>query len=151
MRYAVLLIAMLALSSSASAQQVEVACQSAPAVGRVDVAIVDGETIRGTLFCLTAKDVSLLRDGQVVTTPLSRVKRISKPADPVWDGAAMGGGIVLTLWGVMCGFCGADSSEPWRAVLGYAAVGGIVDALQTNRKAIYIGRGAPTLKMRVSF
>ena len=151
MRYAVLLVFILALSAPASAQKIEVACTSAPAVGRVDVAIVDGETIRGTLFCLTADDVSLLRDGQVVTTPLSKVKRISRPADPAWDGAAKGGGIVLTMWGVICGFCGADSSGPWRAVAAYAAIGGIVDALQTNRKTFYVGPRASVMKLRVSF
>ena len=76
-----------------------------------------------------------------------------KPADPVWDGAVKGAAVVLTMWGVSCGFCDAGEGNPyiWRAVGGYALLGATIDALQTHRKTIYIGKTAPSLNVRVSF
>lgn len=152
MRAATMVMALLVLASPAAAQTAGARCASNAAPTTVDVDTVDG-TIRGTLYCLSPDEVSILRDGMIVTTPLSKVKRVVKPADPVWDGAVKGAAVVLTIWGVSCGFCDAGAGTPyiWRAVGGYALLGATIDALQTNRKPIYIGRAAPSLNWRISF
>ena len=152
MRTATLMMALLLVASPAAAQTAGPRCAANAPATTVDVDTVDG-TIRGTLYCLSPSEVSILRDGMIVTTPLSRVKRVAKPADPVWDGAVKGAAVVLAMWGVSCGFCDAGPGNPyiWRAVGGYALLGATIDALQPHRKTIYIGRGAPSLNWQVSF
>jgi hypothetical protein len=152
MRAATLVMALLVLASPATAQTAASRCASNAPATTVDVDTFDG-TIRGTLYCLSPDEVSILRNGMIVTTPLSQVKRVVKPADPVWDGAVKGAAVVLTIWGVSCGFCDAGPGNLyiWRAVGGYALLGATIDALQTHRKTIYIGWTTPALKVRVGF
>lgn len=106
--------------------------------------------LAGTLYCLGATEVSILREGMQLNIPLLDVKRIRKPADPVWDGAVKGAAVVATLWGVTCGFCDAGPYM-WRAMAGYALMGMTIDALQTNRKTIYAPAGARTINWTLRF
>ena len=151
MRCIVLLLAVVLCGSPTSAQEAGPACPAASKPERVDVDVAGEGTIRGTLFCLSPNTLKLLREGMLVEVPLTRVRRITKPADPVWDGAVKGAAVVLTMWGVTCGFCEGGSTYMWRAVAGYAALGATIDALQTNRKTIYVGRQAAALNVRLSF
>ena len=151
MRCGALVPGLLLLASPAWAQKVDVACPSAAAMGRVNVEVAGEPTITGTLFCLTADEVALLKDGEVVRTPLARVKRIHKPSDPTWDGFVKGAAIPLTLWGVICGFCGEAAPGMWRAAIGYGVIGSVFDALQSNSKTIYVGKQATGVQVRFSF
>jgi hypothetical protein len=146
-----LLLSVMAVSVPARAQGIAADCPPIAKGERVDVETVSDGTIRGTLFCLSPDTVTVLRDGNAVTTPLSQVRRVVKPADPVWDGAVKGAAIVLTMWGVSCGFCDPDNRYMWRAVAGYALLGATFDGLQTHRKTIYVGKTAPSLNVRVRF
>jgi len=153
MRLLLLSLSILLLAAPARAQSIAVECPPAVNVGAVAVETINEGTIRGTLYCLSPDEVGILRDGRLVTTPLSKVTRVVKPADPVWDGAVKGAAVVLTMWGVSCGFCDAGAGNPyiWRAVGGYALLGLTIDALQSHRKTIYSGRPAPSLNWSLSF
>ena len=145
MRTMVLLVLLFVVGGEASAQQLPVAptpepeadgeSHSVSPTGRVVVATAGGETIRGTLLCLSENKVELLRDGRTLQIPLDTVRRIRTPADPVWDGGLKGAVIPLILWAVLCHDCGA---EPFlRASLTYGAIGLATDAINTNRRTLY--------------
>ena len=132
---------------SASAQQPAPAAESEAArqchpvlpTGEALVATADGETMRGTLICLSPSHTWLARDGAVSKIPLPLVRRILTPADPFWDGAAKGAVIPLIFWAVLCH--SSCSTEPMlRASLGYGLIGLASDALDTNRETLYRGR-----------
>jgi hypothetical protein len=150
MRFLTPVALLLVLASSAGAQSVGTGCAPVKA-GAVNVETVSDGTIRGTLFCLSPEEVAVMQGGQLVRTPLSQVRQIRKPADPVWDGAVKGAAIVLTVWGVGCKFCGADTVYPWRAVAGYALLGTTIDALNPHRTTIYTGGPRPSLTWHVRF
>lgn len=151
MRVVLFALGALVLATPAQAQDLPRSCAASAMAGRVDVETTNEGTIRGTMFCLSADEVTILRDGELIRARLSNVRRIAKPADPVWDGAAKGAAVVLTLWGVTCGFCDADATV-WRAMAGYALLGASLDALQTNTKTIYSGGGrSAALRWRVRF
>lgn len=151
MRAALCSLVLLFLAAPAFAQVAPHACSRIQVAGRVDVETTTG-TLRGTLFCLSVDEVMLLQEGTLVRTPLSAVKRIRTPADPVWDGALKGASIVLAIWGISCGFCGDDPGPVLRFVGGYALVGATLDALQSNSKTIYSGGGrSAALGWRVTF
>ena len=128
-------LVVLLVAAPASAQVAPQFCSQSVVAGRVDVETTTG-TLRGTLFCLSADEVMLLQENTLVRAPLSTVKRIATPADPVWDGALKGASVVLAIWGISCGFCGNHPSPMLRIVGGYALVGATLDALQTNSKTI---------------
>ena len=138
MRPVLLALFLAAAASPAAAQPAPVPCYAASPTGRVNVVTHDGMTLRGTLLCLTSGEVVLATDGAITRTPLAEVRRILKPADPVWDGAAKGAAVVLTFWGFACGFCDGDSYL-WKSLATWTVIGAAVDALQTNRKTIYEG------------
>ena len=132
---------------SASAQQPSPAieseadrkCHTVSPTGEVLVATEDGETMRGTLVCLSPSHAWLARDGAISRIPLPLVRRIRTPADPVWDGAAKGAVIPLIFWAVFCH--SSCSPEPMlRASLAYGLIGLANDALDTNRETVYRGR-----------
>lgn len=151
MRGALCSLVLLFLVAPASAQVAPPSCSRTPVAGRVDVETATG-TLRGTLFCLSVDEVMLLQEGTLVRTPLSDVKRIATPPDPVWDGALKGASVVLAIWGISCGFCGDHPAPMLRIVAGYALVGATLDALQTNSKKIYAGSGrSAALAWRVTF
>src|SRR5688500_9810428 len=110
------------VAGPAAAQDSAGRCAPAPG-GQVEVETAGQGTLVGTLHWLGETEVSILRQGERMAVPLSQVIRIRKPADPMWDGALKGAAVVLTIWGVSCGFCGAGESAPWRAVAGWAVIG----------------------------
>jgi hypothetical protein len=122
----------------ASAQVSAPACHPFSPTERVVVTMTDGNTIQGTLLCLSDEAARLLRDGQAVDTPLSGVTRIRTQADPAWDGAVKGAAIPLIMWSI---FSHDGESLPWtlRSAAAWAVIGGTWDALQTNKKTIYSG------------
>jgi len=82
MRAALCSLVVLFLAAPAFAQVAPHPCSRILVEGRVDVETTTG-TLRGTLFCLSIDEVMLLQEGTLVRTPLSAVKRIATPADPV--------------------------------------------------------------------
>jgi hypothetical protein len=149
MRCVLLVVCLLIVAGPAAAQSEVPPCAPTPG-GMVEVETTEG-TLAGTLFCLGATDVSILRDGQRQVLPLAQVKRIRKQADPIWDGALKGVAIPLTIWGVSCGFCGDAAPFAWRSALGYALIGAAFDGLQTNRKTIYVSPQRQSVGVRIGF
>jgi hypothetical protein len=100
--------------------------------------MVSGESIRGTLLCLTDDAVRLVRDGRTAETALSEIRRIQTRADPVWDGAVKGAAFPLIMWAVF-----SHDSDSFGFMMqsagGWALIGVTLDALQTNKKTIYSG------------
>ena len=146
-----LAVAALVLAASDAAAQAPAPCHPFSPTERVDVTMTDGATIRGTLLCLSDDAARLLRDGQAVDTPLSRIARIRTQADPAWDGALKAGAIPLVMWAI---FSHDSESLPWtlKSAAGWAVIGGTWDALQTNKKTIYAGgQRSLSLAWRVGF
>ena len=115
-------------------------CHAVAPIRQVDIAIEDGQTVRGTLVCLSQSQASLVRDGVISQVPLRRIRRIRTPADSVWDGAAKGAVIPMIFWAVFCHSCNA---EPFlRASLAYGLTGLAADAIDTNRETIYGRQGS---------
>lgn len=150
MRFLRLSLVMMAVAVPAAAQDGGDRCAQTPG-GSVEVETTAQGTLVGTLYCLGASEVSILRQGQQMVVPLSQVTRIRKPADPVWDGAVKGAAVVLTMWGVTCKFCGEARPYMWRAALGWSLLGVTIDALQTNRKTIYVSNSKVSVGWRVGF
>ena len=123
----------------ATASDVAHQCHPVSPTSEVVVATADGETIRGTLICLSPSHAWLARDGALSKMPLPLVRRIRTPADPVWDGAAKGAVIPLIMWAVFCHSCRAEPML--RASLAYGLIGLATDALETNRETVYRARG----------
>jgi len=69
------------------------------------------------------------------TLPLSSIRQISKPRDSALDGVLKGAAVGL----VILAFCAPDCPGEYvvRATIGYATIGGIMDALQGNSKTMY--------------
>lgn len=130
--------AVLIVAVPAQAQQAP--CHPVSPTDRVIVTTANGESLRGTLLCLTDDAVRLARDGRTTETPLSEIRRIDTQADPAWDGAVKGAAIPLIIWAIFSH--DADSLPTFlRGAAAYAVIGGTWDALQTNRKTIYVGTG----------
>lgn len=149
MRFFLIVACVLVVAGPAAAQSEVPPCAPAPA-GMVTVETTEG-TLAGTLYCLGATEVSILRQGQRQVLPLASVRRIRKQADPLWDGALKGLAIPLTIWGVSCGFCGEATPFVWRSALGYALIGMAFDGLQTNRKTIYVSPHRRSVGVRIGF
>ena len=143
--------AVLLAASDAVAQAPAPACHPFSPTERVILTMTDGGRIQGTLLCLSDEAARLLRDGQAVDTPLSRITRIRTQADPAWDGALKAAAIPLVMWAI---FSHDAESLPWtlKSAAGWAAIGGTWDALQTNKKTIYSGGPrAMSMAWRVGF
>ena len=136
------------LGAPAAAQEVAPSCQPIVPV-RVTVTTAGGAPLQGTLLCLTGRDVVLAANGQVLTTALTEVRRIETRSDPAWDGAIKGAVLPLVMWAIFCHQC--DAAPMLRAAAGYAAIGAIWDALDTNRTRIYDRRPAAAIGWRVRF
>ncbi len=145
----VMLVLWLVASPQASAQtspvlpttasEADTECLSVSPTSEVVVATSAGQTIRGTLMCLSENEAWLLRDGRLSKLPLPDVRRIRTPADPVWDGAAKGAVIPLIFWALLCHECPAEPML--KAALTYGMIGLAADALQSNRRTLYRGGG----------
>jgi hypothetical protein len=141
--------AVLIVTVPAQAQQAP--CHPVSPTDRVVVTTANGESVRGTLLCLSDDAVRLLRDGHTTETPLSEIRRIETQADPAWDGAVKGAAIPLIIWAI---FSHDADSLPvvLRGAAAYGVIGGTWDALQTNRKTIYAGTGrSASFAWRVRF
>jgi len=113
---------------------------------RVVVRVDDGPALKGTLLCMGPEEIMLTGSG---TLPLSRIREIEKPRDPTYDGMLKGAAVGL----VILLFCVNDCEAEYvlRATLGYAAIGGAIDAIQGNNKTIYRREPRPTVAWRVRF
>lgn len=99
---------------------------------RVVVQMDEGPARTGTLMCMGPEAITLTGSG---TLPLSSIRQISKPRDSALDGVLKGAAVGL----VILAFCAPDCPGEYvvRATIGYATIGGIMDALQGNNKTIY--------------
>ena len=145
MRLLIAVVVLCAATSSAYAQSAEMPatraemegeCHAVSPTGQVHVTTSAGDTVRGTLMCLSDSRVWLLRNGRMSRIELDRVQRIRTPADPVWDGALTGALPPLLIWALLCqGDCPA---EPFlRMSLTFGMVGLAGDAINTNRQTLY--------------
>ena len=145
MRTSVLVMVLLCVCAPLQAQSVttEPAQPTAQLIDRcrqfdtppsVVVTTRDGKSLRGTLMCL-GDEVELATQGHVSRTPLSEVKRIAEPRDPIWTGAAVGAALGGLFWALCEGNC--DNGYMLRATIDYALVGLALDASISNNKTIY--------------
>ena len=130
---------LLAVTGSALAQQpapgsivASAGCWPVTSRDRVVVDMDDGPARTGTLLCMGPDEIMLTGSG---TLPLSTIRQISKPRDSYLDGMLKGAAVGL----VILVFCAPDCPGEYvmRATLGYAVIGGTIDALQGNNKTIY--------------
>ena len=113
---------------------------------RVVVQMNEGSARTGTLLCMGPEEIMLTGSG---TLPLSSIRQISKPRDSALDGVLKGAAVGL----VILAFCAPDCPGEYvvRATIGYATIGGIMDALQGNNKTIYRRDPKATVAWRVRF
>jgi hypothetical protein len=139
MRMLLTMTLLLGASSSALAQQsapdtiaAPSGCWPVTSRDRVMVQIDDGPARTGTLLCMGPEEIMLTGSG---TLPLSRIRQISKPRDSYIDGMLKGAAVGL----VILVFCAPDCPGEYvmRSTIGYAVLGGTIDALQGNNKTIY--------------
>jgi hypothetical protein len=139
MRAVALVLVFLGVAGPVAAQQAPVAMPAGPAgcwpvATREQVVITrtDGAQQRATLVCMGADEVVLAGSGSL---PLSSVRQIVKPRDGIGDGLLKGAALGLVIFALCAGEC--DGEYLLRGTLGYAAIGGTIDALQGNNKTIY--------------
>ena len=113
---------------------------------RVVVDMDDGSARTGTLLCMGPEEIMLTGSG---TLPLSTIRQISKPRDSYLDGMLKGAAVGL----VILVFCAPDCPAEYvaRSTLAYATIGGTIDALQGNNKAIYRRDQRVALAWKVRF
>jgi hypothetical protein len=143
---------LLGVSSSAFAQQAPPAiagssgCWPVTSRDRVVVVTDEGPARTGTLLCMGPEEIMLTGSGVL---PLSSVRQISRPRDSYLDGVLKGAAVGL----VILVFCLPDCPGEYvaRATLGYAVIGGTIDALQGNNKTIYRREPKAAVGFRVRF
>jgi hypothetical protein len=118
-----------------SAARTVPSCESAGTVGKVVVRKNDGTERRGTLVCLSLGEVVLAAPGASWIEPMSGVRQIIKPADPIWDGALKG----LALGAFIALACGSEcpADEMLRATFIYVTIGTVIDASDSHREVLY--------------
>jgi hypothetical protein len=157
MRVLVTIALLLGMTSSAFAQEVPevrlkldtpgtAGCWPVTSRDRVVVQMEQGPARAGTLLCMGPEEIMLTGSGML---PLSGILQISKPRDSYLDGMLKGAAIGL----VILAFCAPDCPGEYimRATLGYATIGGIVDALQGNNKTLYRREPKAAVAFRVRF
>jgi hypothetical protein len=146
-----LVLVMLATgAASASAQEISNECHSISPSERVIVTKTEGGDIKGMLLCMSEREIVIAEQGRVNRYSLDRIQRIRKPADPVWNGAAIGAAIPLIFWAVLCHEC--DAEPMLKASLTYGLIGLTVDALRTAPREVYTGGGVKaSLAWRIRF
>ena len=92
----------------------------------------DGTLQMGTLLCMSPDQVILAGSPAI---PLSAIRKIEKPRDGIADGFLKGAAVGLLIFALCGGECEAEYLL--RGTLGYALVGGTIDALHGNNKTIY--------------
>jgi hypothetical protein len=113
---------------------------------RVVVRMNDGPVRTGTLLCMVPEEIVLTGSG---TLPISTILKIEKPRDSTLDGMLNGAAVGLIIAALCAGECEAEYVV--RATLGYAAIGGAIDALQRNNKTIYRREPVAAVTWRVRF
>jgi len=100
----------------------------------------------GTLLCMGPEEIMLTGSG---TLPLSTIRQIAKPRDSALDGVLKGAAVGL----VILVFCAPDCPGEYviRSTIGYALIGGAIDAAQGNNKTIYRREPAAAVAWRVRF
>jgi hypothetical protein len=153
MRMLLTIAVLLGVAGPAFAQQPSIGtvvgssgCWPVTSRDRVVVDMDDGSARTGTLLCMGPEEIMLTGSG---TLPLSTIRQISKPRDSALDGALKGAAIGL----LILVFCAGDCEAEYvlRATLGYAAVGGTIDALQGNNKTIYRREPKAVAAWRIRF
>jgi hypothetical protein len=99
---------------------------------RVVVTMDTGPSRTGTMLCMGPEEIMLTGSG---TLPLSTIRQIAKPRDSAVDGVLKGAAVGL----VILVFCLPDCPGEYviRSTIGYALIGGAIDAAQGNNKTIY--------------
>ena len=113
---------------------------------QVVVHLDDGPARKGTLLCMGPEEIMLTGSG---TLPLSKIQKIEKPRDGILDGMLKGAAVGLVIVALCAGECEAE--YVLRGTLGYAAIGGAIDALQGNNKTIYQRQPGAAVAWRVRF
>jgi len=151
MRRLLLSIALLLVSTAASAQPPSdpaTQCWPSSHIDKVVVDLADGTTRHGSLLCFGRDDLTVIERGSVGRFRLEDVRRVRKAADRVWDGALKGAavGLVLAVFG-----CPAECVL--RASAAYGLLGLAVDAIDTNMDTVYrpAAGSRPALGFRVRF
>ena len=113
---------------------------------RVVVTMDTGPARTGTLLCMGPGEIMLTGSG---TLPLSTIRQIAKPRDSALDGVLKGAAVGL----VILVFCAPDCPGEYviRSTIGYALIGGAIDAAQGNNKTIYRRQPAATVAWRLRF
>jgi hypothetical protein len=128
------------------------------------VVVSDGrQSIRGRLASVTADEMTLDQDSTPLRIPLATVRQIDRIGDPLFNGAAIGGGIgAATALGAMAMSCSnsgcsdtSSSLDPRIALvgaLGGAAIGALLDKAVERPRTVYTaGAGqAPVFSPRPS-
>jgi len=113
---------------------------------RVVVTMDTGPARTGTLLCMGPEEIMLTGSGKL---PLSTTRQIAKPRDSALDGVLKGAAVGL----VILVFCAPDCPGEYviRSTIGYALIGGAIDAAQGNNKTIYRREPAAAVAWRVRF
>ena len=113
---------------------------------RVIVTMDTGPGRTGTLLCMGPEEIMLTGSGKL---PLSTIRQIAKPRDSALDGVLKGAAVGL----VILVFCAPDCPGEYviRSTIGYALIGGALDAAQGNNKTIYRRQPAATVAWRLRF
>jgi hypothetical protein len=152
MRILLSVVLLLGVTGSAFAQQTTGTIAGSPGCwpvtsrDRVVVRMDDGPARTGTLLCMGPEEIVLTGSG---TLPLSKILKIEKPRDSTLDGMLKGAAVGLIIAALCAGECEAEYVV--RATLGYAAIGGAIDALQGNNKTIYRREPVAAVAWRVRF
>jgi hypothetical protein len=118
-------------------------CDRPSLEGVVAVDLAGGATSRGILHCISKDELVLLRDGALQRTPLTDVVKIRRPADPTWDGAAIGAGIAFAMFATW-----ADAGLLLRQAAIFAMIGGTADALHSDARTLWVApKTRPTLSV----
>lgn len=116
-------------------------CDRPSLEGMVAVDLDGGATSRGILHCISKNELVLLRNGTLERTPLTGVVKIRRPADPAWDGAAIGAGIAIAMFAPW-----ADAGLVLRQAAMFAMIGGTADALRSDARTLWAApKTRPTL------
>jgi len=150
MRIVLMALTIIVSSASAYAQALDAtpaSCWPLGTKGQVVVTRSDGSSVKDTLLCMSRDSVVLATGG---TVPLDSITRIAKPRDGVIDGVLKGAGAGLLFLALCAPNCGG--AEPvLRITLGYAVLGGVIDAAQGNNPTIYKKGASPSLAWRIRF
>jgi hypothetical protein len=112
-------------------------CYPVGVAGVVEVTMVSGNSLRGTLLCIGEAQVVLASHAKVESHPLADIRRIVKPADGIGDGFLKGAAVAALIYGLCGGECRRDAGDFFAAVVVYGAIGAGIDALHGGSLTVY--------------